>query len=350
MMVTKLLTIPPLLLLLLLWLIPIILLSITWWLWRRTAAAATAAKRIKKFQQRLRANLWLLPVGAAAGFATLLLLALTIGSYRTSLEMTRPFQYEVTLPDDTALSVEEISISSSDDVTLAGWFVPPQNGATIILLHGFGGSRLEMLWHAEKLVESGFGVLLYDERATGESTGQYRSFGWQDTADVTAALAYLSQRSDANQDKIGMVGCSAGAQISLRSAAQTPEIAAVWADGAPIVRAADYGSENYWLIDIYMLVTHISDGMTAWRLKITAPPPLSETIGEISPRSIMLLAGEENGFEAALVTRYASLAGSNAMVWQVPGGYHCDGFEVQPDEYAARMVDFFTTAFALKEE
>ncbi|MCB9421552.1 MAG: alpha/beta hydrolase [Ardenticatenaceae bacterium] len=343
-MFAKIITIPPLLLLLLLWLIAAVPLIFSWRLWRRVPAAVESQSRINRIKRQMQGNFWSLLVGAAGGLAVLLVFILTVASYRLSLDMTRPYSYEVDLPDTTTLSIEEISIASSDDVMLAGWFVPPQNGAVVILLHGFGGSRGEMIWHAEKLVEAGFGVLLYDERATAESTGDYRSFGWQDTADVTAALDYLNQRSDVNQDKIGMAGCSAGGQIALRSAAQTPEIAAVWAEGASIVRAADYGSENYWLIDIFMLVTHISDGMTARRLGITAPPPLSEIIGNIAPRPIMLLAGAENGLEVERINRYASLAGSDAAVWQVPGGYHCDGFEVQPDEYAARMVDFFTTA------
>lgn len=346
-MVNKLITIPPLLLLLFLWLIPAVLLIIAWRLWRRTPTATNSQSWTRRVRQHLRGNFWSLLVGAAGGVAFLLVLALTVYSYRVSLDMTRPYQFEVDLPDDTALPVEEITIASSDDVMLAGWFVPSQNGAMIILLHGFGGSRSEMVWHAERLVNAGFGVLLYDERATAESTGEYRSFGWQDTADVAATLAYLNQRSDVNEDKIGIVGCSAGGQIALRSAAQTPEIAAVWVDGAPVLRAADYGDKNYWLIDIYMLVTHIADGMVAGRLGITPPPPLGDTIGDVAPRPIMLVAGAENGFEMGRVNYYAGLAGSNAMVWQVAGGYHCDGFKVQPDEYAARMIDFFTTALGV---
>lgn len=346
-MVAKLLTIPPLFLLTLLWLILVVLLIITWQLWQRVPVA-DEPKRMKRVWLRLRGNFWLLLVWAAAGFSALIVLALTIFSYRLSLDMTRPFPYEVTLPEETTMAIEETVIPSSDGVMLAGWFVPPQNGATIILLHGFGGNRAEMMWHTERFVESGFGVLLYDERATAESSGDYRSFGWQDTADTAAALAYLTQRPDVDQSKIGMLGCSVGGQIALRSAAQLPGIAAVWADGPSITRAADYGSKNYWLIDIFMLVTHFSDGMTAWRLGIAAPPPLGKTIGDIAPRPIMLLAGEENGSEVARIAYYADLAGDNATVWQVPGGYHCDGYEVQTDEYKARMIDFFTTAFSLE--
>ena len=86
-----------------------------------------------------------------------------------------------------------MTFTGGDGVTLAGWFAPPENGATIILLHGYGGNRLGMRWHAEVLVEAGYGVLMYDERASGESGGTVRSFGWQDGADVGGAVEYLKR-------------------------------------------------------------------------------------------------------------------------------------------------------------
>jgi len=67
---------------------------------------------------------------------------------------------------------------------MAGWFIPSRNYATIILLHGYGGSRTAMIWHAEQLVEAGYGVLMYDERASGKSEGTHRSYGWEDTRDL----------------------------------------------------------------------------------------------------------------------------------------------------------------------
>jgi pimeloyl-ACP methyl ester carboxylesterase len=95
-----------------------------------------------------------------------------------------PAPSQVEIPDDLAFQVEEVTFQGGDDLTMAGWFTPPQNGATIILLHGYGGNRTAMMWHAQQLVEAGYGVLLYDERASGESEGQRRSFGWEDPVEV----------------------------------------------------------------------------------------------------------------------------------------------------------------------
>lgn len=349
-MVSNLLEIPPFLLLLLLWLVPILLLMIAWWLRRRQPPSKlTAETRIKRVRHYVRVNLRWLLVLAGSGIFALAVLAVTLISYREAVHHTKPFPYSITLPAESPLSVEDVTFVGGDELTMVGWFVPPQNNVTIILLHGYGSNRADMLWHAEKLVEAGFGTLLYDARATAESEGELRSLGWQDPADVAGAIAYLNQRQEVNPEHIGVVGCSMGAQVALRSAAQMPEIDAIWADGPSIARAADYSGMDYWLSDLFMLITHISDGMTARQLDVAAPPPVGEIIGAIAPCPIMMLAGEQNGFEVARIAYYADLAGDNAQVWQVTGGYHCDGHEVQPDEYAARMIDFFTAAFALEE-
>src|SRR5678816_1262872 len=69
------------------------------------------------------------------------------------------------LPDGT----QEVSFLGGDNLTLRGWYVPPQNNAVIILLHGYYADRTMMLFHAKHLTQAGYGVLLYDERAAGES-------------------------------------------------------------------------------------------------------------------------------------------------------------------------------------
>jgi alpha-beta hydrolase superfamily lysophospholipase len=148
-------------------------------------------------------------------------------------ETSHPSSVEV--PADLGFEVEEVTFESEDGITLAGWFVPSQNGVTIILLHGYGGNRTGMIWHAQQLVNAGYGVLMYDERASGESTGEYRSYGWEDTRDEGCH----SLHSGTNRMQMLGLGCSTGASIAVYSAALCPEIGAAWGDSNSSVRAQD---------------------------------------------------------------------------------------------------------------
>lgn len=263
-----------------------------------------------------------------------------------------PAPSQVDIPADLPFKVEEVTFHSEDGLRLAGWFVPSQNGATIILLHPYGGNRLSMRWHAEQLVGAGYGVLMYDERASGESEGTYRSYGWEDPRDAGGALAFLRDRQEVNMEKVGISGCSIGAQIALQSAARYPELGAVWADGPSSVRATDMPSPQNPITALFKFGNYIADWTYEVKLDLKAPPPMIEIIGQIAPRPILLVGGGRPldfvGSEEGNVRKYASYAGENAQVWIIPEAVHCDGPDVQPEAYSQKMIAFFNHAFGLK--
>lgn len=285
------------------------------------------------------------------GFSVFLILGIIITLERTVLSViteTAPTPSEVNIPDDLGFDVQEITFESEDGINLASWFTPPQNNATIILLHGYGGNRTSMIWHAQKLTQNGYGVLMYDERASGESTGSYRSYGWEDTQDVKAAIQFLtSQDADEN---IGILGCSTGASIAVYSTALYPQIDAAWGDGNSSVRAQDLSTPKNIFMAFIIGSNYLLDWIYTIKLNIDAPTPLSDVIQNIAPRPLMLVGGGVErpiiGSEADLFTlRFYELAGSNAQVWVIPEATHCDGPFVIPDEYSKSMIQFFDEVF-----
>jgi dienelactone hydrolase len=299
---------------------------------------------------------WLIKTLKLSAFGLFSLVLITIAlmlvlNYQQTIEETMPAPSRVEIPADLPFEVEEVTFLSSDGLRMAGWFVPPQNGATVILLHGYSANRLQMRWHAEQLVSAGFGVLMYDERASGESEGEYRSYGWEDERDIAGAIDFLSARPEVDPAKIGIGGCSIGAQIALQGAAYHPEIGAVWADGASLIRAQDNVSSSNPLIWLITAGNYLIDWQYARLLEIEPPAPMIEIIAEIAPRPIMLVAGGLArpllGSEAKFAYHFAEYAGENAEVWVIEEAFHCDGPNKRPEEYAARMIGFFDTAFGV---
>ena len=259
---------------------------------------------------------------------------------------------KVVIPEDLPFDVQEVSFLSEDGLRISGWYVPPENGGIVILLHGYGSTRLAMRWHAERLVEAGYGVLMYDERASGESEGDYRSIGWEDTRDVGGALAFLSGKPEVDPDKIGIAGCSIGGQIALQGAAYYPQIGAAWTEGASLIRAQDIPRPTNFISGLIWVSNYLLDWMFAARLGIQAPPPMIEIIGEIAPRPIMLVGSGISlpyiGSEGDYLKMYKEYAGDNAELWILPDAGHCGGPRARPDEYTSRMVEFFDEAFGIR--
>jgi pimeloyl-ACP methyl ester carboxylesterase len=291
-------------------------------------------------------------VGVGAFLAVALFILIERNIYSVLTE-SMPAPSDVDLLPVMPFEVQEVTFAGGDGLTMAGWYVPSQNEATVILLHGYGGNRTAMLWHAEQLVKAGYGVLMYDERASGESQGTRRSYGWEDPRDVQGAIRFIKTEAGNSVEKIGIAGCSIGAQISLQSAAHYPELEAVWADGPSTVRAKDISPSKNPIMALITLGNYSLDWMFEIKLGIDAPAPMIEIIDNISPRPIMLVGGGQPqpliGSEGdVMLPRYAHYAGSNAQMWVIPEATHCDGPTRRPDEYAKRMIEFFDTALGIK--
>jgi fermentation-respiration switch protein FrsA (DUF1100 family) len=288
------------------------------------------------------------------GFTLLTILLLAGGllayvDYQTMLSDLAPTPSQVEIPPDLPFQVEEVRFTGGDNLKLAGWYTPPANDVTIILLHGSGGNRLGMLWHAKVLVKAGYGVLMYDERASGESEGQRRSFGWEDAPDVGGALDFLNSRTAGGNAQVGIAGCSIGGQIALQGAARYPQIAATWADGPAVIRGKDTPIYS-WPTLLSFVSTHLIDQMYISR-GINAPPAMIDLIGRIEPRPVTLVAGGNPhpifGPEYLHVEYFARYAGEHTSLWVIPEATHCDGPSQRPQEYARRMLEFFDQTFKI---
>ena len=90
-------------------------------------------------------------------------------------------------PASAGLAYQDVTLTTADGVRLAGWYVPSSNGAAVVLRHGAGSTRSNVLPEAEVLARHGFGVLLVDARGHGQSDGRAMDFGWHGDADIDAA-------------------------------------------------------------------------------------------------------------------------------------------------------------------
>lgn len=257
--------------------------------------------------------------------------------------MTQPNRHPVCCetPERFGADYEDVTLTAADGIQLSGWYIPSQNGAAVILLHGYGGDRSGSLIHAEMLHRHGFGVLLYDQRASGESQGETLSWGWRDVADVEAALDFLRSRPDVIVPQHGILGCSTGAEIAIGAGARFEEIGAVVADG-PFYASIRDTWPPYELTDwlgwpVYPLFISLME----WRSGASAPLSLTEAVAKIAPRPLLLIAAEKDGYEQWRGEGYYRAAAQPKEYWVVEGATHCSGPVAQPEAYEARIVSFF---------
>ncbi len=117
------------------------------------------------------------------------------------------------LPSD--LRAETVKIQSASGSDLSGWFFasPDSNAPVIILMHGVRGCRGDMMGRARFLHEAGYGTLLFDFQAHGESPGKQITFGYLESRDAQAVVEFTRTRNP--KAKIGLIGVSMGGAAAL---------------------------------------------------------------------------------------------------------------------------------------
>lgn len=119
-------------------------------------------------------------------------------------------------------SQKNISFNNGN-IQLSGMLYTPQNGFKgsekyIILVHGSGEQDRYSPYYISlgySLSQRGFGVLLYDKRGTGASSGNFETATMEDLAnDAVAAYNYINDLNGKNDTEIGFLGTSQGGWIA----------------------------------------------------------------------------------------------------------------------------------------
>ncbi len=251
-------------------------------------------------------------------------------------------------PTDVGLAFEDVRIATAEDLRLAAWYVPSTNGATIVLLHGSGSTRDDMLDHADVLGRHGFGLLIVDARGHGASTGEAMDLGWGGEDDIVAAIDYLVGRPDVDADRIALVGASMGGEQAITAAAKDPRVAAVVSDGASLRTFGDASAHpeivGGWLglPGAWLTMT------TADLLSDPVPPiPLTDAVAKIGDTPVLLIAGAEHQ-EAVANPLYADEGGPNVQLWELPDAAHISGVRTHRAEYEERLIGFLERALDIE--
>ncbi len=111
-------------------------------------------------------------------------------------------------------------------------FVPDGEGPhpAVLLTHGFGGSKDDLVEQAGDLAGDGYLVLTYTARGFGDSGGRiHLADPDYEIADARALVDVLAERDDVVADadgdpRVGLVGASYGGAVSLMTAATDPRV------------------------------------------------------------------------------------------------------------------------------
>lgn len=291
--------------------------------------------------QRWKPVSFYLKLSAITFFVTVLsVIFLTAAGMATAVTIPLKSSLCCEIPANFGADYEEMEFSTADGLTLSGWYVPPQNGAVIILVHCYYADRRQTLPVAEMLYKHGYGLLMYDQRASGKSDGTTRSLGTLDIPDFKAAADWLTLRQ--KNVSIGAYGCSMGGAIAIAGAVGVPAIRAIAVD-APSPLHWNENLPQFSLRDPLSLpITALYYQLILLRVQRLPPTGTIEAIQDYGARPILFISTGQGG-EFSRVKTYFEAALGPKTHWNFPDVSHCAAPGAHPQEYEQQLVNFFNS-------
>lgn len=268
--------------------------------------------------------------------------------------ITQPVQGR-SLPDKTPadynLAYQDVRVVTSDGLKLVGWYIPPQNGALIILQHGYKNNRAEMLNEAAMLYKHGYGLLISSVRAHDYSEGEKITFSVSEMKDLSAWYQFVIHQPEVDSERVGILGNSYGGMLAIRYASENPKIKGVVTNSA-------FSSLNDTVETSIRFFTGLPPfpfaPLILWWGEREAGFRASEIdatrwISQISPRPLLLMQG---GADTIISTssgqKLFDAAGEPKELWYDADVPHAQFDTLRAQEYERRVVTFFDNAMPKK--
>jgi len=245
-------------------------------------------------------------------------------------------------------------LTTSDGIQIAGWYVPAAagvgpTGPTVVLAHGYGSNKSEMLAWAEPLHRR-YNLVLFDFRNHGQSSGDLTTAGVREQLDLEAVIDWLEASKEPSS--IAVLGVSLGGATAIGQAALDDRISAVILDSthATLANALQARIDRAGFpLSLPAAWSILMAGLLRTGEDMSSADPVQaiERYGE-RPVLIVASAGDDAiGRNDAQDLLAAALAGGSRGELQVcEGAGHAGAIQACSTEYGEWLLDFLQRSLA----
>ncbi len=236
--------------------------------------------------------------------------------------------------------VEAVQIPLGAGASVHGWLARgAHGGGVILLLHSIRSNRLEMLSRARFLNGQGYGVLLIDLQAHGETPGKRITFGVRESEDVEAAVAFL--RKTFPYERIAAIGVSLGAAAIVLAKHSLKLDAVVLESLHPTIEEAIENRLRLHLGEygpalLPLVLTQLSFYLD---VPIDQLDPITR-IGDLNAPLLLIAGSNDEHTKVPETERLFAAARQPKDIWIVPGAGHFNMHSYAGREYEDHISDF----------
>jgi len=255
---------------------------------------------------------------------------------------------------------------NSDSTQSVGWFLAHEKPApTLILSHGYGANRSELLTLSFELWKAGYHVLVYDLRGHGESPVKWSGLGTYEKDDLLSAIKFVRERKTEKglslfDGRVGLYGVDLGGYISLAAAAQDPMVKAVAVDSvypdvdhfikAHLKSSVGTNGLGNWLVESSWRSFLNRLAVQVYLLRNEDSVPAVEAVSANVGRQFLFITANDTGVYDETTRELYALAKGQKQLVEVEHSRMGRLYEKDATDYDARVVAFFQQAIPLITE
>ncbi|MCX7185341.1 MAG: alpha/beta fold hydrolase [Nitrosospira sp.] len=237
--------------------------------------------------------------------------------------------------------VEPVQIPLLDaDSSVHGWLARGvRGGGAVLLVHSIRSNRLEMLSRARFLNKQGYGILLIDLQAHGETPGKRITFGLRESEDVAAAVTFL--RKTFPSERLAVIGVSLGAAAIVLAKHELRLDAVVLESLHPTIEEAIENRLRLHLGEYGPVLLPLVLAQLAFYLDVSIAEldPITR-IGDLNAPLLLIAGSADEHTKVPETERLFAAARQPKDIWIVPGAGHFNMHSYAGREYEER-VSFF---------
>jgi pimeloyl-ACP methyl ester carboxylesterase len=247
-------------------------------------------------------------------------------------------------------------VVTADGIRIAGWYVPAADGAgptgtTVILVHGWGANKSEVLKYAVPL-HATFNVVALDERDGGRSGQADSTFGLREKLDVKAVIDWLVRTK--HPAHIAVMGNSMGGGAATLAAAEDMRIEALILDSTHahvsniLERRLEVDAGHPSLPGTPAILAGI---WVRTGIDLMEADPIA-AIPALGHRPLLLIHGAADVHDLPALSvdanhRTAQDSGVPVEVYMCPGATHGKVIDTCPTEWGQWIVGFLDRVFQM---
>ncbi|HLZ94401.1 MAG TPA: alpha/beta fold hydrolase [Candidatus Dormibacteraeota bacterium] len=271
--------------------------------------------------------------------------------YHRAFVPMRPFYLDdfSFTPYEFQADYEDVELVTADGVAFGAWyFRQPGSPQTVIISGGHKSQRQGALGIAVALWRKGFNVILYSYRGMSGSDRAPVTFGIKEVLELQAAIAFARKRIPTA--RIGLLGYSMGAVVSLLGAAGEPGVEALVLD-SPFSDLRTLLTENVWRRarlpgrPFVWMAGLMLRARTGSRLADCSPMAV---LSSLEPRPLFFIHGGADEITSVNHSRrlYDAYRGPRE-IWIVQGAPHTGAYFADRPLYVERVAGFFARHLGL---